>query len=106
MKLKDFICDKCGECCKHIDLVPGLSHLQDENNPGICKHLKNDLCEIYDNRPDLCNRFFMYDLYKDSMSEENFVDVFCHFCNIFKNMKDNDIMKIKLREEIIKIQNK
>ena len=51
MKLDDFICDKCGECCKHIDLIPELNKF---NNNGSCKFLENNLCTIYNIRPSSC----------------------------------------------------
>ena len=57
-ELPQFTCIACGECCRHIHLVPELAHLQ--NGDGICKHLKNDKCDIYHNRPDVCNYIKLY----------------------------------------------
>jgi len=44
-------CIKCGACCKLAGLVlPDL-----DRGDGGCKHLLRDnTCEIYDNRPDIC----------------------------------------------------
>lgn len=54
-----FNCTKCGECCRHIDLIPELSEF--DSGSGICIHLKNNLCDIYDSRPDICNVDVMYE---------------------------------------------
>lgn len=45
-------CNKCGICCKNLD----KSYLYQEldRGDGVCKHLVNNLCSIYDNRPLLC----------------------------------------------------
>ena len=61
MDKKDkFICDMCGECCKHIENIPQLSSF--DNGKGECIHLKNNICEIYNTRPDICNVDKMYDM--------------------------------------------
>lgn len=86
MNLNSFKCEKCGECCRHIDLVPGLSHLQTN---GVCRYLKNDICIIYNSRPDLCNRFKVFEMLKDQMTEEEFVEKLVYYCEKFKKMKVN-----------------
>ena len=53
-----FPCTKCGLCCQHIDLVPELSEYDTGN--GTCKYLKDNLCSIYDYRPDICRVDVMY----------------------------------------------
>jgi Fe-S-cluster containining protein len=52
-----FPCTACGACCRRLNLVPapmlraaGLNHVA-----GRCEHLTADnLCGIYETRPDLC----------------------------------------------------
>ena len=56
-----FPCSKCGECCRHIDKIPQLAAFDTGN--GICIHLKNNLCNIYDHRPEICNVEAMYEKY-------------------------------------------
>ena len=56
-----FSCSKCGECCRHIDKIPQLAAFDTGN--GICIHLKNNLCDIYDPRPEICNVEAMYEKY-------------------------------------------
>lgn len=41
-------CQKCGSCCRFVF----DTHLDSGN--GICKHLKDNLCLIYDTRPPEC----------------------------------------------------
>ena len=50
-------CSKCGKCCRHIAGILPEFDLGD----GTCCHLTEDgLCDIYDERPLICNvdRFF------------------------------------------------
>lgn len=49
-----FFCNKCGECCRHIDLIKELKGF--DAIGGVCKYLTRDnLCAIYDKRPLICN---------------------------------------------------
>ncbi len=79
-----FPCDKCGICCKHISEIPEL-HLFDTGN-GRCIHLlENNLCEIYDTRPDICCVETMYrKKYCSEMSEHEFVKLNIEGCNELK----------------------
>ena len=84
MKLNDFICVRCGECCRHIDQVEELKHLQIN---GVCKYLVGDLCSIYDSRPDLCRRDKVYEMFRDTMSEDDFMELFVKYCDFFRGVK-------------------
>ena len=54
-----FPCNQCGLCCKHLECIPELKEFDSGN--GKCVHLMdNNLCEIYDTRPDICNVSKMY----------------------------------------------
>ena len=68
-----FECDRCGICCQHIDSIPQLKGFDSGN--GRCVHLlENNLCEIYLDRPEICNVDKMYELYfKDIISEEEYI---------------------------------
>lgn len=46
-----FPCTKCGACCASIDHI---DFLEAYNQNGVCTHLKNSICEIYEQRPLLC----------------------------------------------------
>jgi Fe-S-cluster containining protein len=55
-----------------LDRVPALSEYDSGN--GVCRYLKNNLCEIYDERPMICNVEEMYHLvFKDTMTESEFI---------------------------------
>lgn len=56
-----FSCTKCGECCRHIDKIPQLASFDSGN--GICIYLKDNLCSIYNHRPDICRVDVMYKKY-------------------------------------------
>ena len=60
-KKSAFPCSQCGECCRHIDRIPQLSAF--DMGTGICIHLKNNLCEIYETRPEICRVDLMYEKY-------------------------------------------
>ncbi len=80
-----FNCDKCGECCRHIREIDALKHLDTGN--GLCRFLKNNLCSIYDNRPDICNVEKMYESFKDIMSKNEYYELNYQGCiELRKNM--------------------
>ena len=54
----EFKCNKCGLCCKQIAKVNELKYL--DRGDGVCCHLKNNLCQIYDIRPLECRVTEMY----------------------------------------------
>lgn len=56
-----FICTKCGLCCHFVDKFPQLVDF--DRGDGICVHLKNNLCDIYNSRPEICNVDLMYEKY-------------------------------------------
>ena len=83
MKIKDFVCDKCGECCRHLDLIPNIESM---HKNGICKYLDGNLCSIYNSRPVMCNRFKLYELIENDISEEEFMKKSIFYCNEFKKI--------------------
>lgn len=68
-----FECDRCGLCCQHIDSVPQLKDFDSGN--GRCVHLtNNNLCDIYLDRPVVCNVKKMYEIFfKSKLSEEEYL---------------------------------
>ena len=78
----DFQCDKCGICCK---LLKGIQQLAAfDRGDGVCIHLKNNLCSIYDTRPDICNVEKMYASFKGKMSEEEYLKLMTDSCLALK----------------------
>lgn len=79
-----FPCNKCGLCCLHIDLIPQLKKYDLGN--GRCINLTDDnLCAIYDKRPEICNVNKMYEsMYSKQMSEEEFLRLNVEVCKEIK----------------------
>lgn len=76
-----FICNQCGNCCRNIGKTGLLKEF--ENERGECIHLTNDnRCDIYDNRPDICNVNKMYDIYfHHYMSFEEYIQQNVEICH-------------------------
>ena len=83
MNLSDFKCVKCGECCKHLDL---LAFAKDMHVNGICKYLKNNLCTIYDDRPWYCNCYKVFNRISECITEDNFVRITIEACNRLRRL--------------------
>lgn len=80
-----FFCDKCGACCRHLDLSPLYAEL--DRGDGVCKFLDNNLCSIYDSRPLLCRVDDMYQAYfKNMMSRDDYERLNRENCAKLKNL--------------------
>jgi Fe-S-cluster containining protein len=86
--MKDFVCEKCGECCRYIDKVEQLKHIALPN--GVCKYLDGDLCTIYETRPDVCNYHKAYQYFQDQLTEEQFYNTAVYYCNQLKQQKTEE----------------
>ena len=61
-----FKCDCCGLCCRSLKKVPALTNF--DRGDGVCIHLRDDnLCSIYEHRPEICNVDLMYEKYYSSI---------------------------------------
>lgn len=81
-----FKCDKCGKCCRNLKLSEMFSDL--DRGDGVCKHLQDNLCSIYENRPLKCrvdDSYFAF--FKDVMSKETYYHLNYEMCNIIKNLE-------------------
>lgn len=60
-----FPCTSCGKCCKNIDLLVTINHL--DRGDGTCRHFDDEsmLCTIYEERPLICR---VEDYYKQHLS--------------------------------------
>ncbi|MBQ0105293.1 MAG: YkgJ family cysteine cluster protein [Armatimonadetes bacterium] len=77
-------CDKCGECCRHLNEF--YSDL--DRGDGVCKYLIGNLCSIYEKRPIKCNIDKFYDVYlKDKCSKEKYYELNSKYCKILKNRR-------------------
>ena len=80
-----FSCTKCGECCRHINNISQLAAFDIGN--GVCRFLKNNLCSIYDSRPEICRVDYMYDKYFCvSMSREEYYALNMKACKKLQNL--------------------
>lgn len=70
-KYLPYPCERCGECCRHIDLLDEMKTF--DRGDGVCKHLTaENLCEIYSERPPLCNGEFVYQKFFSDLSVAQF----------------------------------
>ena len=80
-----FACDRCGLCCRSLKKVPALADF--DRGDGVCIHLREDnLCEIYDSRPEVCNVDLMYERYFSSIyTREEFYKMNEKVCETLKS---------------------
>lgn len=82
-----FNCDKCGSCCRHLNLSELFSDL--DRGDGICKFLDGNLCSIYDDRPLKCRvdeAYFAW--FKDEISIDEYYHLNYEMCNIIKKLEE------------------
>jgi len=79
-----FNCERCGECCRHIE--PLIEVLPHQHN-GICLFLQDDLCSIYENRPDLCDFKRAYKYIKNYFTESEYIENVMYFCEQLKSKR-------------------
>lgn len=82
-----FQCDRCGCCCRHLDLSEEYADLN--RGDGICRFLEGNLCTIYETRPLKCRVDDSYHaVYKDIMSYDTYYRLTYESCNILKKMEE------------------
>lgn len=95
VKIDQFICDKCGLCCKYLiksvdkDLVKSLLS-EDEQS---CKYY-NDIkktCNIYEDRPLICKVDDLYDkVLSEFMTKEDYYTNQYQCCKLLKDKYESD----------------
>ncbi|QRG70271.1 YkgJ family cysteine cluster protein [Brevibacillus choshinensis] len=66
-----FPCTRCGLCCQHISHIEQLAKF--DRGDGVCIHLVDHLCSIYDDRPEICRIDEMYHkAFKTYFTKEQF----------------------------------
>lgn len=74
-----FPCTSCGACCSSIE---GIDFLQAFNVQGVCKHLVNRQCAIYNERPLLCRIDEAFDsIFSSYMTKEEYYEANAKACN-------------------------
>lgn len=78
-----FQCDKCGACCRNLNLSPLYAEL--DRGDGICKYLSGNLCTIYKERPILCRiDESYYAFFANSISKEEYYRLNYEACDKLK----------------------
>lgn len=81
-----FPCTKCGECCRHLDLIPQLRAFDTGN--GTCRYLQGSLCSIYPERPLVCRVDAMYQKYfSDRYTKEEFYQMNLDVCRQMQKLR-------------------
>lgn len=84
-----FPCVQCGECCRHIDMIPQL--VQFDRGDGVCIHLCENLCNIYEDRPDICCVDLKYKNYfNEFCTKEDFYELNLQICQELRQKKIKD----------------
>lgn len=82
-----FTCDKCGECCRHLNRSELYKDL--DRGDGICIYLEGDLCSIYDERPLLCRIDESYKVFFSSLyTKEEYYRLNKKACDNMKKDKE------------------
>jgi len=83
-----FQCSKCGICCRkaaELGVMP-------DRGDGACIHLDhNNLCTIYDTRPELCNLDRMYLKHKaelPALTKREYFKINSSICNAWMDEKN------------------
>ena len=83
-----FKCNKCGACCRTVGLIEEAKFL--DRGDGTCKYLdKNNLCMIYDFRPEICRVDKMYKRYKDKMTWDEYLKQTYDSCEALREYVKN-----------------
>ena len=81
-----FKCDRCGACCRHLDLSKLYAEL--DRGDGTCKYLSGNLCSIYEKRPLLCRVDESYQkFFKEVMSIDTYYRINREACQKLKSLE-------------------
>ena len=80
-----FECDKCGECCRHLNR--NLVYASLDRGDGVCLYLEGNECSIYEDRPILCRVDDSYEVYFSTQyTKEEYYRLNKEACNKIKQM--------------------
>lgn len=70
----------CGACCRHVNIFKEMQ--QYDRGDGTCIHLRMDnKCEIYNERPNICNGKYVYEHYFSHMTVMEFHKMIKKYCD-------------------------
>lgn len=82
---KIFNCDKCGLCCQNLKLSSLYKDLDRGDGTCIFYNEETKLCNIYENRPIICNIEKAYELYfSDKIEKNKYYELNYEVCNKLK----------------------
>lgn len=85
MNMNTFEFSKCGLCCRNIKKQESILGFLDRGD-GVCRYLKDNLCSIYETRPDVCRVDKMYEkCFKDKMTKEEFYQLNYESCKLLQD---------------------
>ena len=79
---KIFKCEQCGECCRHLDIIPSMASYDIGN--GVCRYLLNNKCTIYNHRPNICRGEYLYHLCYEGMNVDEYYSLLHDYCNLIR----------------------
>ena len=92
---RSFKCEKCGACCRTVGLIEEAKFL--DRGDGVCKYLdKNNLCMIYEFRPEICRVDKMYKRYKNKMTWDEYLELSYESCDKLRKYEKDK----KIKEDI------
>ena len=78
-----YACERCGDCCRHVDMIAEMKVF--DRGDGVCKHLTaENLCEIYSERPPLCNGEYLYKNFYHDMTVAEFHQMMNGLCEAIR----------------------
>jgi uncharacterized protein len=87
-----FDCHRCGACCKLTNLSEQGTDL--DISDGVCRHFDelNNICKIYETRPEICNVSVMYEkFYKSRYDWTTFSQTNQEICQHLENVAKSKI---------------
>lgn len=82
-----FVCDRCGECCRNLHFSEMYIDL--DRGDGVCRHLKGNLCSIYETRPLKCRVDDAYaEWFADVMTKEQYYQLNYQSCKLLKRKEE------------------
>ena len=77
--MSHFHCYQCGACCRVPEVMAQFPHL--DRGDGTCRHLIDNRCSIYNDRPLICRVDECYEqLFKNVMTREEYYQQQNEFC--------------------------
>ena len=102
---KEFICTRCGACCKNVKYYEPAEFL--DRGDGVCKYYDdaNKACTIYEFRPEICRVDKMYKMFKDKMTWNEYVDLNHESCEELRELEKKKRLDQPVQEEKEPVKN-